>query len=55
MTLVTWFEEDTPLALIRVVRPDVLVKGGDWKAEAIVGAAEVQGWGGDGALDSVRA
>ena len=46
MTLVTWFEEDTPLALIRAVKPDVLVKGGDWKPEEIVGAAEVRGWGG---------
>jgi D-glycero-beta-D-manno-heptose 1-phosphate adenylyltransferase len=44
--LVTWFDEDTPLELIRACRPDVLVKGGDWKPEAIVGAAEVRGWGG---------
>jgi rfaE bifunctional protein nucleotidyltransferase chain/domain len=44
--LVTWFEEDTPLALILACRPDVLVKGGDWKVADIVGAAEVQGWGG---------
>jgi rfaE bifunctional protein nucleotidyltransferase chain/domain len=44
--LVTWFEEDTPLELIRACRPDVLVKGGDWKPEAIVGAAEVRAWGG---------
>jgi len=44
--LVTWFEEDTPLELIRACRPDVLVKGGDWKPENIVGAAEVRGWGG---------
>ena len=44
--LVTWFDEDTPLALILACRPDVLVKGGDWKPEAIVGAAEVLAWGG---------
>ncbi len=44
--LVTWFDADTPLELIQSVRPDVLVKGGDWKPEAIVGAREVQGWGG---------
>jgi rfaE bifunctional protein nucleotidyltransferase chain/domain len=44
--LVTWFEEDTPLALIRAVHPDVLVKGGDWAPQAIVGAEDVQGWGG---------
>ena len=46
VTLVTWFEEETPLELILAVKPDVLVKGGDWKAEEIVGAAEVRGWGG---------
>ncbi len=44
--LVTWFEEDTPLALILACRPEVLVKGGDWKPEAMVGAAEVKSWGG---------
>lgn len=44
--LVTWFDDDTPLALIVACRPDVLVKGGDWKPEAIVGAAEVIAWGG---------
>jgi rfaE bifunctional protein nucleotidyltransferase chain/domain len=43
---VTWFEEDTPLELVRVCRPDILVKGGDWKPEEIVGAAEVRSWGG---------
>jgi D-beta-D-heptose 7-phosphate kinase/D-beta-D-heptose 1-phosphate adenosyltransferase len=40
------FSEDTPLELIRQLRPDVLVKGADYAHEAIVGAAEVQGWGG---------
>jgi D-glycero-beta-D-manno-heptose 1-phosphate adenylyltransferase len=44
--LVTWFDADTPLELILALKPEVLVKGGDWKAEAIVGAREVQGWGG---------
>ncbi|HYC47504.1 MAG TPA: D-glycero-beta-D-manno-heptose 1-phosphate adenylyltransferase [Burkholderiales bacterium] len=44
--LVTWFEEDTPLALIVRLRPDVLVKGGDWPVQNIVGAQEVRGWGG---------
>ena len=44
--LVTWFEADTPLELILVLKPDVLVKGGDWAPEAIVGAREVHGWGG---------
>ncbi|MBI2294744.1 MAG: bifunctional heptose 7-phosphate kinase/heptose 1-phosphate adenyltransferase [Betaproteobacteria bacterium] len=46
VTLVTWFEEQTPLPLILKVKPEVLVKGGDWKPEAIVGAAEVKSWGG---------
>ncbi len=46
VTLVTWFEEETPLKLILAAKPDVLVKGGDWKPEAIVGAAEVKSWGG---------
>ncbi len=43
---VTWFEEDTPAALIEAVRPDVLVKGGDWPAEKIVGAVAVLARGG---------
>lgn len=40
------FDEDTPLELIRRLRPDVLVKGGDYTIDTIVGAADVQGWGG---------
>lgn len=40
------FEQDTPLELILRLRPDVLVKGGDYTVETIVGAQEVQGWGG---------
>jgi len=36
------FEEDTPLELINSIRPDVLVKGGDYAIEQIVGAKEVQ-------------
>jgi rfaE bifunctional protein nucleotidyltransferase chain/domain len=47
VSLVTEFDEDTPLNLILACRPDVLVKGGDWQAENIVGAREVQGWGGE--------
>ena len=46
VSLVTWFDADTPLDLILAVRPDVLVKGGDWTPDRIVGAAEVAGWGG---------
>jgi D-beta-D-heptose 7-phosphate kinase/D-beta-D-heptose 1-phosphate adenosyltransferase len=43
---VVLFEEDTPLALIRRLRPDVLVKGEDYAPGEIVGAADVEGWGG---------
>ena len=43
---VVLFDEDTPLALIERLHPDVLVKGADYRPEAIVGAAEVEGWGG---------
>src|SRR6187399_3393007 len=46
VALVTWFDEDTPLARILECRPDHLVKGGDWAPENIVGAREVQAWGG---------
>jgi D-beta-D-heptose 7-phosphate kinase/D-beta-D-heptose 1-phosphate adenosyltransferase len=43
---VTIFGDDTPLRLIRRVEPDVLVKGGDWAPERIVGRAEVEARGG---------
>lgn len=43
---VTWFDEDTPAALIELLQPDVLVKGGDWLPENIVGAAETLARGG---------
>jgi len=43
---VVLFDEDTPLALIRRLRPDVLVKGADYTRAAIVGADDVEGWGG---------
>lgn len=43
---VVLFEEDTPLALIRAVRPEVLVKGGDYVRATIVGADEVESYGG---------
>ena len=46
VTLVTWFDEDTPIARIVECRPDVLVKGGDWPVDKIVGHSEVAGWGG---------
>jgi rfaE bifunctional protein nucleotidyltransferase chain/domain len=40
------FEEDTPLNLINVIRPDFLVKGGDWKEDEIAGADVVKSYGG---------
>jgi len=43
---VVLFDEATPLQLIEAVRPDVLVKGGDYVHDEVVGAAEVRGWGG---------
>ena len=43
---VTTFEEDTPLALIRRLQPHILVKGGDWRPEAIVGKEVVEHAGG---------
>ena len=46
VTLVTWFDEDTPIARILESRPQVLVKGGDWPVDKIVGHGEVAGWGG---------
>ena len=46
VSLVTWFDEDTPLDLIRSVAPEVLAKGGDWAPERIVGADFVQSRGG---------
>ncbi|HEY5897713.1 MAG TPA: adenylyltransferase/cytidyltransferase family protein [Burkholderiales bacterium] len=46
VSAVTWFEEDTPEALIAACRPDVLVKGGDWPVERIVGAPGVLARGG---------
>ena len=45
--VVVIFEEDTPLDVIRAVTPDVLVKGGDWKPEQIVGADVVKAAGGE--------
>ena len=44
--LVVIFSEDTPLELINTLKPDVIVKGGDYTESTIVGAEEVKGWGG---------
>jgi len=44
--LVVIFDEDTPLDLICELKPDIIVKGGDYDSHSIVGADEVVGWGG---------
>ena len=49
------FEEDTPLNLIELIKPDVLVKGGDYTLEQIVGAKEVAAFGGRVAINPLVA
>jgi D-glycero-beta-D-manno-heptose 1-phosphate adenylyltransferase len=44
--LVTWFDEDTPVELIGEIRPDVLVKGGDYDMSKLPETALVESWGG---------
>ncbi len=44
--LVTWFDEDTPLQLIADIRPDILVKGGDYDMNKLPETALVHTWGG---------
>ncbi len=44
--LVVIFTEDTPLQLVVRLRPDVIVKGGDYGEDSIVGASEIKAWGG---------
>lgn len=44
--MVMIFDEDTPYELVSRIRPDVLVKGGDWKAEDIAGSDIVRSYGG---------
>jgi D-beta-D-heptose 7-phosphate kinase/D-beta-D-heptose 1-phosphate adenosyltransferase len=44
--LVVMFPEDTPLSLVRHLKPDVIVKGGDYSEDTIAGATEVKSWGG---------
>lgn len=46
VSLATWFDEDTPIERILACRPEVLVKGGDWPVDKIVGCTEVRSWGG---------
>jgi D-beta-D-heptose 7-phosphate kinase/D-beta-D-heptose 1-phosphate adenosyltransferase len=43
---VTIFHELTPLALIEFLKPDVLIKGGDWEEENVVGRESLKRWGG---------
>ncbi len=44
--LVTVYDEDTPLALLHELHPDLLVKGADYTLETVVGAEDMRGWGG---------
>jgi rfaE bifunctional protein nucleotidyltransferase chain/domain len=46
VSLVTWFDEDTPLQLIEQLRPDILVKGGDYDMSRLAETAVVQAYGG---------
>lgn len=46
VSLVTWFDEDTPLELITELRPDILVKGGDYDMDKLAEAAVVKSYGG---------
>lgn len=46
VSLVTWFEEDTPLALIEQLKPDVLVKGGDYDMDKLAETQVVRAYGG---------
>jgi len=43
---VTIFDETTPLELINLLKPDVLIKGGDWAEDKVVGRDEIKKWGG---------
>ena len=45
-SLVTWFDEDTPLELIRKLQPDILVKGGDYDMDTLAETAVVKAYGG---------
>ena len=47
------FEEDTPIDLIRALKPDVLVKGADYMVDEVVGAEDVKSWGGEVVLAEI--
>ncbi len=46
VSYVTLFDEETPFELINYLKPDILVKGGDWKEENVVGGNSIREWGG---------
>jgi rfaE bifunctional protein nucleotidyltransferase chain/domain len=46
VSLVTWFDEDTPVQIIGEIRPDILVKGGDYDMAKLPETALVESWGG---------
>jgi len=46
VSMVTWFDEDTPVALIAQIRPDILVKGGDYDMSVLAETRLVMSWGG---------
>jgi D-beta-D-heptose 7-phosphate kinase/D-beta-D-heptose 1-phosphate adenosyltransferase len=48
--LVCMFEEDTPLNILKLIKPDILIKGADYTRDTVVGAREVESWGGKVAL-----
>jgi D-beta-D-heptose 7-phosphate kinase/D-beta-D-heptose 1-phosphate adenosyltransferase len=52
--MVVLFDEDTPLEMIRALRPDVLIKGADYTVDQVVGGDLVRGWGGEVLLVDLR-
>ncbi len=46
VSLVTWFDEDTPVELLTELRPQIYVKGGDYDVATLPETAAMQGWGG---------
>jgi D-beta-D-heptose 7-phosphate kinase/D-beta-D-heptose 1-phosphate adenosyltransferase len=48
--LVCLFEDDTPLSILTLIKPDLLMKGADYTLETVVGAKEIESWGGKVAL-----
>jgi D-beta-D-heptose 7-phosphate kinase/D-beta-D-heptose 1-phosphate adenosyltransferase len=51
--MVVVFDEDTPLSLIEILKPAVLVKGADYTRDQVVGASEVESWGGEVVLADI--